>query len=141
MRTLWGLVVVLLVLGGGYIIYRSFGNNTSSLNTAVDRAQELVPTVSEQIENVNTQTVEIGANGYSPSSVTIKKGTKVTWKNEGSKMANVSSDPHPQHTSYAPLNLGNIQDQKSASLVFNETGTFNYHNHLQPSQKGSIIVQ
>lgn len=139
MRTLWGLVIALIVLGGGYIAYRSFkDNNALSSNTAVNQVQELVPTVSEQL---SVQTVKIDTNGYSPAKIMIKKGTKVTWNNASGKIANVSSDPHPAHTNYTPLNLGNIPDKESVSVVLNETGTFNYHNHLQPSQKGTITIQ
>jgi len=51
------------------------------------------------------------------------------------------SDPHPVHTDYPPLNLGTFFDGASLSLKFPTAGTYVYHNHLNPSERGTIVVK
>jgi len=80
-------------------------------------------------------------DGFSPQTLTIKAGTKVTWTNKSSGLGNVSSNPHPVHTDYPPLNLGNFPVNGTLSLVFDKPGTYKYHNHLDPGLQGTIIVQ
>ena len=75
------------------------------------------------------------------STFLVTAGTKVTWTNSSGSIANVSSDPHPIHTNYPPLNLGKFDDGGSVSLVFDKPGTYGYHNHLIPSQTGKVIVE
>lgn len=87
------------------------------------------------------ETVIFNEKGFSPTTLTIKKGTTVVWENKSGAMGNVSSDPHPIHTAYPPLNLGNFADGDKVSLTFDKAGTFAYHNHLNAQFKGTVIVQ
>lgn len=102
-------------------------------------------TTSSEATSSTTETVQdqvtLTANGFSPATLTVKTGTKVTWTNQGGSGATVSSDPHPIHTNYAPLNLGNFPDGGKLSLTFEKPGTYGYHNHLNPSQTATVIVQ
>jgi len=34
----------------------------------------------------------------------------------------------------------NLKKEESYSFIFNEVGSWEYHNHLQPSKSGRIIV-
>lgn len=89
---------------------------------------------------VTTQPVSVTDNGFVPQSVTIKAGMTVTWTNKTNGTVNVSSDPYPLNNGYLPLNLGNLNSGESLSLTFSKTGTYWYHNHIIPPQKGTIIV-
>ena len=81
------------------------------------------------------------SSSFNPASLTISKGDTVVWKNTSSgTFVEIASDPHPVHTDYLPLNLGLISPGSSKSLVFNDLGTFGYHNHLVAGQTGQIIV-
>ena len=86
-------------------------------------------------------TVSITSSGFSPDSITVQPGTKVTWVNNSGGVANVSSDPHPTHTLYPPLNLGRVAGGASVSLVFDKAGSYGYHNHLNPGWTGKVTVQ
>lgn len=86
-------------------------------------------------------TITLTSNGFSPGSLTIKAGQKVTWINKSGTDATVNSDPHPVHTNYPPLNLGSFANGQSLTLIFNQTGSYGYHNHLNPNQHGTILVQ
>lgn len=76
---------------------------------------------------------------FAPSSVTIKVGQTITFKNTGSDPMWVASDPHPVHTNFSAF------DQRTStaeySFTFEKTGTYRYHNHLSPSDRGTVIVE
>lgn len=86
-------------------------------------------------------TIAITASGFQPGNITVKAGDTVVWKNQGAITGNVSSAPHPAHTDYSPLNLGDIAPGASVSLTLPTAGAYRFHNHLNPSQFGSVTVQ
>ncbi len=86
-------------------------------------------------------TVTLTARGFAPQTLTIKAGTMVTWVNTSGSEATVNSDPHPAHTAYPPLNLGQFNDGDSLHLLFNKPGRYGYHNHFDATQTGTIMVQ
>lgn len=96
-------------------------------------------------------TVTYDGTTFSPASVTIKKGGTVTWTSTGGEMW-VASAQHPTHTAYSGTNLqehcaaGATKsfDQCASggtySFTFDKAGTWNYHNHLNASARGTVIV-
>lgn len=86
-------------------------------------------------------TVAVTSSGFVPQAITIKAGTKVTWTNQAGAVATVDSAQHPTHLVYPPLNLGQFPDGSSVSLVFDKPGIYKYHNHLSPTQFGSVTVE
>lgn len=89
-------------------------------------------------------------SGFSPSTLTIKKGDTATFTNTASDAMHVASNPHPVHNVY-PTNggcvgstfdsCGNISPGRSWSFKFDIVGMWGYHNHLNPSEGGTIVVQ
>jgi len=99
--------------------------------------------------------VEITPSGFSPKTLEINLGDKVTWINKGSTNSWPASAFHPTHTIYPGSSIskcgtverGNIFDACSSfgeggsySFTFNEVGNWNYHDHLISSKTGTIIV-
>lgn len=105
----------------------SNANSSSPTDTVTPTGSEAVITYSD--------------SGYSPSSVTVKAGDKVIIKNTSSRSMQFDSDPHPAHTTNPELNVGAVSPGQEMSFVVDTKGTFGYHNHLNASQKGTIIVQ
>ncbi len=97
-------------------------------------------------ENVVTYT----DSGFSPSTITVSKATTVTFKNMSSENFHPASDPHPIHNGY-PTTGGCVSSTFDAcaaippggswSFTFDIVGTWGYHNHLNPVQRGTVIVQ
>lgn len=90
-----------------------------------------------------TAVVTITKDGFVPSTLTIKKGQTVKWVNNIDSPHRVASDPYPTHTGLPGFDSGNNLD-KGSTYVFNfqNTGTFGYHDHLNPQTiKGVITVQ
>ena len=138
-RPLWQWLVIYLIIGGliyAAIYYFYFAKKGTNPYGAVYNQ----PT-SAITQTVNQNSVTVTTNGFQPSSLTIKAGETIVWNNQSGNTGNVSSSPHPIHTDYPPLNLGDIAPGASVSLVFPTAGTYKYHNHLNPSQRGTIVVE
>lgn len=66
----------------------------------------------------------------------------ITIVNETAKDLEVGSDPHPQHTDYPLMNALDITPPKGFyKFTFNVEGEYKFHNHLNASHKGTIIVK
>lgn len=90
---------------------------------------------------VSGTTVAFTDTGFVPVKITVKKGTTVTFVNQSSGGMWVASDVHPTHQ----LLFGFDEKKSSAngssySYTFVKVGTWTYHNHMQPTQTGSVIV-
>ncbi len=85
--------------------------------------------------------ISLSLNGFEPKEVHLKVGGRVQWKNESGKIASVNSNPHPTNNAYRPLNLGQFSNGSTLQLVFTKKGTYGYHNYLNPSQQGTVIVE
>jgi plastocyanin len=137
-KILWLVVAVLVLAGGGFLL---LNNNASNQPTqTVDQTQNATPTqgVTEQTSD---STVTISASGFEPKTITVKSGAKVVWKNISGGPVTVNSDNHPTHLLWPFLNLGTFEDGSSVSVVFEKAGTYTYHNHLNSSQTGTVVVE
>jgi len=85
--------------------------------------------------------VTVTDSGFEPQSITVKAGSKVVWTNGTQATANVSSAMHPTHELYPPLNLGDFDQGATVELVFDEPGEYKYHDHLNPSKFGTVVVE
>lgn len=144
-------IMVLLVAGAlGYTYFKGnkYTNPEPVQNISTQPAEpapvENQSSPSNSVGTAMTQEetlVKVSAAGFEPKTLNVKVGTKVTWKNEGGKTVNVASAVHPTHLVYPPLNLGEVGDGASVSLVFTDVGSFNYHDHLTPTHTGTIVVE
>lgn len=85
--------------------------------------------------------IKITTAGFYPATTTVKPNTRIVWTNETDKKATVNSDDHPTHTKYPILNLGEFGKGQAVQTVLKTKGTYHYHNHLSPSEKGTIVVE
>lgn len=88
--------------------------------------------------------------GFSPSSLTVSKGTSVTFRNDSSQRMWPASAKHPTHEVYPEAGgcigsafdaCAGIDPAGSWSFEFNQVGAWKYHDHLNPSFTGTIVVQ
>lgn len=102
----------------------------------------IIDRVGTQATPVSIAPVSTTAAGFSPSTMTVAKGTTVTFQNADTKPHWVASKPHPVHTGLPGFDAGApIPPGQGYSFTFNETGTFGYHDHLNPGTQGQIVVQ
>lgn len=137
-KWLIGLVILVVLVGGIYLLNKNKTSPTPPSQTTIESTP--VPTSASQTAN-QQNTVTLTQDGFSPATLTVKIGETVTWVNKSGTDATVNSDPHPIHTAYSPLNLNSFSNGGTLSLKFDKPGTYGYHNHLNASQKGTIVVQ
>ncbi len=87
-------------------------------------------------------TVTYSDTGFSPSMITVKAGTTVTFKNTSSGSMWVASDPHPAHTDLPGFDEKNaVAAGGTYQYTFTEKGTHGFHNHFHSSHTGTAIVE
>ncbi|MDP2671710.1 MAG: cupredoxin domain-containing protein [bacterium] len=114
---------------------KSSENGDTTTNSAQNNTQN--PTQNENAGN----TIAFVGGSFSPVEITVKSGDTVTIVNESAETIELDSDPHPIHTGNNELNVGSINPGETKTITLTKTGTWGYHNHLNSSQKGTIIVQ
>lgn len=130
----------LLLLVGGFLLLSnktpaSEENKVITTSSSPSASPVSSPNVKEEAK------ITVTKNGFEPKMLKVKLGTTVVWENKSGKMNNVSSDQHPTHTLFPFLNLGNFEDGSSVSAMLDKVGIYTYHNHLDPLQTGTIIVE
>lgn len=160
MRNLIILIAVAVILVGVVVfLYTRDSEEASILSptptlTSTPTAEETpipLPTVSE-----SKVTVTYSDSGYSPAEIQIKKGDTVVFDNKSPKMMWTASAVHPTHKAYPGSDIANCGTSSQNGMFdackgygtgeswefrFNEQGTWKYHNHLQPTHFGTIIVE
>ena len=145
-----GIIIAVLVVGGGVVALTKKDKNTTpnTTSTSSDNSTNTTTPAADSSTNSDTSTTpatenQITYNGssFSPSSITVKAGTAITIKNDSKSTLNFNSDPHPTHTDNLELNVGGVKAGETTTVTVNKTGDWGYHNHLNPTQKGRIIVQ
>lgn len=133
------ILVLVLVLGGLGIYFwnKDTSNQTSTATTSPSPSSE--PSLSAPAEdNIVTYTGSV----FTPSVLTVPLGATVHFENVSSNPVWVASDPHPTHTDYPGFDsLALISQGDSYSFTFTKTGRWGYHNHSNPSETGTIVVQ
>ena len=94
------------------------------------------------VGNSGGATVEITAEGYAPTELTIRAGTVVTWVNRDALGHWPASDFHPTHTLYPEFDSREpIEPGRSWSFRFEQQGTWRWHDHLFSHLRGRIVVE
>jgi plastocyanin len=139
MKGLIYLLVILVVIIGGYLLLS--GDQATDVDVeAVDHDDSALA------ENL----VIYADDGFSPSMLEVKNGATVTFHNDSSNSVWPASAFHPTHGEYPTKGgcLGSTFDAcrgvlpgESWSFTFDTVGDWKYHDHLNASKFGSIIVR
>jgi plastocyanin len=114
--------------------------NTRASSDVVVPAKQITTTTTVTVETkvktpvILTKAVEIKNFAFTPATLNIKKGTKVTWTNNDVTAHTITADTGTQLASSA------FASGESFSFVFNEVGTFDYHCSIHPTMKGKVVV-
>lgn len=131
-------VIALMAAGCNWFGQSNTPNPSVQTNQTTDTSQ------------VQQNVVSYTDSGFSPSVLTIKKGDTVVFKNSASVEVRVASNPHPIHNGYPTTggcvsstfdSCSSIAPGQSWSFKFDIVGSWGYHNHFNPGEGGTIIVQ
>ncbi len=100
-----------------------YGSSSSKTTTAASTSQAS-----------GGSSVTIQGFAFSPSTLTVSVGTKVTWTNKDGTTHTVTSDT-------GVFNSGNVANGGSYTYTFNTAGTFSYHCSIHSTMTGTIVVK
>ena len=118
-------VVFVLIIGGVYLNLNSKKNSGTSI---------LPPDVPSNVP-LNVNQINIENLAFSPSSLNVKVGELVIWKNLDSASHKIISNGEPKFES------PQLANGEEFSYIFPIAGTYDYYCSIHPSMKGVIIVK
>lgn len=132
------LVVLVLILGGGAYYYLTVINPNILSNLPLPKKEAGL----RQVDLQEEAKVMITKGGFNPATLTVKKGTQVTFVNDDADSHQIASDPYPTNTLNLSLNAPtSLKTKDTFSTILNKSGSFTYHDQLNPFKlKGTIIV-
>jgi len=153
--------LIILILVGGFVFQNSgfrvaAPTDDSGIagdpnnNGAADIVPENEAPVGADDSESLVETITFTDSGYSPQTLTVQKGTSVTFRNMGSSNFWPASAIHPTHKVYPTTGgcLGSTFDACSGltpgsswTFKFDIAGTWNYHDHINPALRGTVVVQ
>ncbi len=154
-KNIIAVVIVAIVLVGGYFLLRGAPQRAPSVSQPSNQKAS-PPSSAEQAPAEEKNVVTYTDAGYSLATLRIKKGETVTFKNQGSQSMWTASAMHPTHRIYSGTSLDEhcsggtntafdackgILPSKLWSFTFDKAGTWKYHNHLNPGDTGTIVVE
>lgn len=135
-----GMLVLLTACGGSSTGTGSTSTPTSG-NTPTPPTVGTTPTATTagNGQAVTITTDSSGSFAFSPATLTIKVGTKVTWTNMTQAPHTVTSDDGTSFDSgiSTPISASG----GTYSFTFSKAGKFPYHCQIHPFMKATIIVQ
>lgn len=150
-----GLLVLLVGVGAGWYFLKG---NYSSISPKIEPlitkgvespTTELTGTPSEESGVPGTEkggvvsasSITYSTDGFSPKSVTVKKGSTVRWTNQGQGGMWVASAMHPTHQLLPGFDqLKSVGTAGIYEYTFVKVGTWKYHNHVAASDTGIVVV-
>ncbi len=109
--------------------------NTTQTPEPITTNPAPTPTVPDKPTTVPvkvTKTINIQNFAFSPTSLTVKKGTTVVWTN---------NDSAPHQIKSATFNSSALSNGQTYSFTFDTVGAFPYSCAIHPSMQGTIIVE
>jgi hypothetical protein len=131
------IILGLLILGGIFLISKK----TSTQNPTSQPTPPANSSLSSNIQITDTQIIEMKPDSFVPDKITVKKNTKITFKNEDNVARWPASNIHPTHGIYPEFDPKRpIQPGDEWDFVFDKPGIWRMHDHLIPSITGTIEV-
>lgn len=90
----------------------------------------------------NNIVISMTEDGFFPSTINIKQGETVVFKNDGAQDHWPASAIHPTHLVYPEFDSKkSVASGDSWSFAFTKKGSWRYHDHLNPTFTGTINVE
>lgn len=113
-------------------------SNTGSTNSAQTALTNPNPSATQDADV--SATITYTGTGFEPNLVTIGVKKTVRIRNRSTRLLQFVSDPYPTQTDEPELNVGELKPGDSAKFFIGQKGDWGYHNALDPSETGRIIV-
>ena len=133
-KMLIGIVIAIILLGGVFLWSRGNSPQMQNMPTQTQGQAQKSPTSEAAQAATGQTTVTIQNFAFSPATLTVKVGDKVTWTNKDSAAHSATADD-------GSFDTGVLQNGESGSVTFSKPGTYTYHCSIHPMMKATIVVQ
>lgn len=139
-------MIVLIVVGGSIIIINNLHYNMSPEekikrlvnNEGIYQVNGVQTGACQQLYDNHQIIIKDGLP--SPAFIEAKKCDTLTFINQDDGEREVTFGPHPQHGVYAGVEELSVKKGRGKSITLSETGTYQFHDHLQPEMAGAFTV-
>ncbi len=131
-KGLWVTIVVIIAVVVGALVFLGHRSKTADDSSLAPRQTDQ-PVTGEQ----SGSAVTMQGIAFSPATLTVKKGTTVTWTNQDGVEHNVVSDTDSPN---GGLNGSLISKGEQFSFTFTTAGTYKYHCSIHPHMMATVVV-
>lgn len=134
-------IVAIAVVVGAYYVFDIKPDKASQKTTTSTKPSSSDTTTTTPSQQNETAIITYSNEGFSPSTITVNTGDKITIINSSSRDLEFESGPHPTHTQNSELNVGELKPGEQKTITVTQKGTFDVHNHLNPNDSIEIVIQ
>lgn len=149
-------IIILIVIFAGVIIFLGNRREREEISFPQATPTPTQPQVSPFPSPPPEYIINMADSGFNPTEVVINAGDTVRFINQSSQGRWPASVVHPTHEFYPGSSISKcgtpeankifdacrgLQKGESFSFTFNSKGIWPYHDHLDPSVKGKVIVR
>jgi len=127
-----------LVVTGSYFSGTTNNYKQTKEVKATDADYDIKAVINYDGSSFTPDNVEIDISSVKLIETPTSKWLKII--NKSNSVLKVYSNPHPKHTDDPDLNMGVISPGEFKITKITKRGTWGYHNHLNPSQGGTVRV-
>ncbi len=124
------IIIIIIIIIAGVYIYSALSPNVQPVEN--NSSNQRIGNNSSNMTTATTITIQNGT--FNPNKITIKSGTNVQWINNDNTQHQIMSDSGAFQSNI--LNSGD-----SYNFFFDKTGIYGYHDALNSTITGTIIVQ
>lgn len=145
-----GVIIGVVALVGIVVFFMNSDDETNQQNSSETSQQATDTSTDPDQPNSDTESpsdnqvsITYTDDGFDPSEIgPVPVGTTVTFVNESNGEMWPASDVHPTHEILSEFDAQEgIQPGGSYSYTFNEAGSWDFHDHLNSTQTGTVIVE
>ncbi len=126
---------------GDMMVILSSISGTPFLHTGTSPIQNVPQPRGHSVEIVLGSSNPDNGEFFVPESITVTKGTTVTWSNNDATLHTVTSGTTEAGNAGTDFDSVYMASGKTFEHTFSNAGTFNYYCTLHPFMKGQIIVK
>ena len=127
------IIIIIIIIVAGVYIYSTQSSRTNVQTGVNNSSNQSIGNNSSNMTSAAT-TITIQNMTFNPDKITVRSGTNIQWINNDNTQHQIMSD-----TGSFQSNILNPGD--SYNFFFAKTGIYGYHDALNPTVTGTIIVQ
>lgn len=130
-------IIALFVFAGIGIVGLNSQNSATDGSTSPNAQPNLNAVEEKDVASVITYT----GKGFEPNYTTVDVHNQIRIRNRSIRVLQFVSDPYIEQSDNQELNAGIINPGESKTIYLSQPGRWGYHNALDPSETGLLIVR